>query len=456
MATVTIVPTAMKRTAKTITMTTTNNSTSNSSTILTTNDIVKELHCPNFHQLAMEYPEFQIAYQKQKQLSQRTTTTFEFNSSLTRSILQKYFQLRLPCMPKGYLCPPVLNRLHYVLWIKELVSQCKDDNVNYFDSTKQLCQKGLDLGTGVSAIYLLLLSTQHFSSDKERWTFVGTDIDHYSVKCAQNNIQANQLQDRIQIYLVPQTTTNNTTTMPAVATPTTTHEATAIKIKRNNDTKEILKTKKTEIKDNTNNVEDNISAAVRQQKDDTLSMNNASFMTGKSSDTGTTDHNNTKGDKVVGGPIQAAMEAVSNNNKAQSTKIQFDFCMTNPPFFNSMDTITIPIRSSSNNKRKRMDMTVNEGFYPNNGEVGFIQDMIQDSYNYFKHDFFWFTAMIGQKTTLQKIQKELYSKIGLPNWFTSLGSIRATTFDQGKIRRWGIAWTFQSVSIRSLGTRQYI
>ncbi|KAG8966200.1 hypothetical protein FRC03_012318 [Tulasnella sp. 419] len=53
---------------------------------------------------------------------------------------------------------------------------------------------GVDIGTGASAIYpLLMCSTQH------RWTMIGTDIDDTSLESARENVKINQLQGRIHV-----------------------------------------------------------------------------------------------------------------------------------------------------------------------------------------------------------------------------------------------------------------
>jgi len=35
--------------------------------------------------------------------------------SLTRALLNEHFQLQLPSLPEGHLCPPLLNRANYML-----------------------------------------------------------------------------------------------------------------------------------------------------------------------------------------------------------------------------------------------------------------------------------------------------------------------------------------------------
>ena len=179
---------------------------------------------PDFQILSKEYPQFAEAWTNLR-ASQRIQSsenwkspdakkrkrTFKpfsnvldhtFNVALTRALLHKYFHLHLPRLPEGTLCPPVPNRFHYVQWIRTLVRQMYDYADEYFISNEvgHCRYKGLDIGCGASAIYLLLLSTPSFTESlitpKEKdelnlshsWKFLGTDINADSVQCAKDNV----------------------------------------------------------------------------------------------------------------------------------------------------------------------------------------------------------------------------------------------------------------------------
>uniref|UniRef100_A0A7S4J603 Uncharacterized protein n=2 Tax=Odontella aurita TaxID=265563 RepID=A0A7S4J603_9STRA len=71
--------------------------------------------------------------------------------------------------------------------------------------------------------------------------------------------------------------------------------------------------------------------------------------------------------------------------------------------------------------------------------------MIQDSAK-FKHSVTWFSSMLGKKSSLDQLEKQLRATLGK-------GNIRVTEFVQGKMRRWGLAWTFRSVPPRSQGLK---
>ena len=150
------------------------------------------------------------------------------------------------------------------------------------------------------------------------------------------------------------------------------------------------------------------------------------------------------------GPIFASMMAAqsafpSNDDPEKSDGItrhtQFDFCMTNPPFYSTVEEATLPRKGDS---RRRTDMTLEEGFYPAGGEEAFVMDMIQDSL-YFRNDFTWYTSMLGKKSSLMTIEKKL-KDMGFGR-----GQLRTTSFIQGNSTRWGVAWTFRQASKRSPG-----
>jgi len=157
--------------------------------------------------------------------------------------------------------------------------------------------------------------------------------------------------------------------------------------------------------------------------------------------------------------MTAAQSAFPNNNgndpstdgTTTNQYPRFDFCMTNPPFYSTIEEATLPRQGDL---RKRTDMTLEEGFYPAGGEEAFVMDMIQDSF-YYQNHFTWYTALLGKKRSLVTIEMKL-KDMGFGR-----GQVRITSFIQGNNTRWGIAWTFYPASIRSPGTscrplRQFI
>ena len=401
---------------------------------------------PDFVQLAAAYPDFAEEWNKlkqrrrikQKKISKHqselnksesfaTHVDGDFNLALTRAVLSEYFQLSLPSLPAWNLCPPIPNRLNYVLWIKDLLHQVYDCESEYFEKDVDCYEgedasakdknhqsllysrsyRGMDIGTGASCIYPLLLSSKYFHDDendndqkgkddeKHQWQFLGTDIDPLSIQCAQENINANQLQHKVTVALVPPT----------------------------NDQLNSISTEE----------DCNI-----DKKDCGVELNEVGDRHDKIDSTT---------------PLHAAMEIAStifydpkstNCHTLDKENIRFDFCMTNPPFYSTIDDATKP---RSGDGRNRTQMTIFESVYPGKpigGEVKFVTDMIHDSF-YYQNQITWFTAMLGKKSSLVLIQKEL-ELLGL-----GVGSIRKTEFVQGKTIRWGIAWTFRLPSLRSNG-----
>ena len=472
-----------------------NNNTSNNNTIL--QDIIN----PNFNHLASIYPEFAKQWIKLKQRRRRkqlqskqsqynnnndnqqqqqqnksnnqhnnsfsSNVDFEFNKSLSSAILKHYFQLSLPSIPNGYLCPPIPNRLNYILWIQnELLYQVyncnnnNDDDENdddYFiwwndnssnddsvyndvkkngdnknDNNNNIIRKckyqGIDIGIGASCIYPLLLCTKYFDNDEPKtttttttstsssssqWKILGTDIDPISIQCAQENINANNLQDRIKITLVPPT-------MDQKKSLAIFNDGNGIDQGGNDDNGGNDQGSLKEEEYMTP-----IHAAMMAAK--TISLNSSTSTTRRSSSSTT-------------------IEIASQSNNNESHEHSFDFVMTNPPFYSQVDEATKPRIGDG---RKRIDMTMFESVYPGQpigGEVKFVVDMIHDSLKY-RHDIIWFTAMLGKKSSYIPIEKEL-EKAGL-----GIGSIRKTEFVQGKTRRWGIGWTFLKPSLRSKGMK---
>ncbi|KAJ5739334.1 hypothetical protein N7533_012118 [Penicillium manginii] len=120
----------------------------------------------------------------------------DFNDSnavrqLTISLLKQDFGLDVK-LPEDRLCPPVPNRLNYILWLHDIVeSTSKTSNIAE-DTGKKVV--GLDLGTGCCSIYPLL-----GCKTRSSWEFLATDIDENNTRTAQENVKRNQLESRIRV-----------------------------------------------------------------------------------------------------------------------------------------------------------------------------------------------------------------------------------------------------------------
>ncbi|KAI0633926.1 hypothetical protein C8Q77DRAFT_1055507 [Trametes polyzona] len=144
---------------------------------------------PDFAALASAYPPLQPHI-----IRTCTGATIDFKSetaqrALTEAILWRDFSVRIS-LPPARLCPPIPNRLNYILWLQDVV-----DTVSLaLGQEPSRPVRGLDIGTGASAIYPLL-----GCQSRQNWSFVGTEIDLLSLQSARSNLQTNGLEDRISI-----------------------------------------------------------------------------------------------------------------------------------------------------------------------------------------------------------------------------------------------------------------
>ncbi|KIJ61690.1 hypothetical protein HYDPIDRAFT_115472 [Hydnomerulius pinastri MD-312] len=139
---------------------------------------------PDFLGLARQYPPL-----RPHVFLTHTGPSIDFKSQsaqrrLTEALLHLDFSISL-ILPEHRLCPPVPNRLNYVLWIQDIVKA---------HGPISEIVRGIDIGTGSSAIYPLLLCRL-----EPTWHFVVTDIDKDSLLSAQQNVERNGLSDRISV-----------------------------------------------------------------------------------------------------------------------------------------------------------------------------------------------------------------------------------------------------------------
>eukprot|EP00475_Leptophrys_vorax_P030056 TRINITY_DN44713_c0_g1_i1.p1 TRINITY_DN44713_c0_g1~~TRINITY_DN44713_c0_g1_i1.p1 ORF type:complete len:287 (-),score=52.25 TRINITY_DN44713_c0_g1_i1:25-885(-) len=111
---------------------------------------------------------------------------------LTIFTLLEYFDIQVE-LPENRLCPPVPQRLNYLLWIQDLLTL----------SDNQHLVSGFDIGVGASCIFPLL-GVKHLG-----WKFAGSEIDSESLEYASRNVSKNCLEERITLqvgssdYLLP-------------------------------------------------------------------------------------------------------------------------------------------------------------------------------------------------------------------------------------------------------------
>ncbi|CAG8182343.1 unnamed protein product [Penicillium nalgiovense] len=110
---------------------------------------------------------------------------------LTTTLLQQDFHLKVE-IPEDRLCPPVPNRLNYILWLQDLLDSTTGGLHEGYDRDWEVV--GLDIGTGCIGIYPLL-----GCATRPRWNFVATDIDSNNIRTSQHNLALNNLESRIRI-----------------------------------------------------------------------------------------------------------------------------------------------------------------------------------------------------------------------------------------------------------------
>ncbi|KAJ5721398.1 uncharacterized protein N7483_009332 [Penicillium malachiteum] len=142
----------------------------------------------DFEALALQSSEFAKHLKSNKQLDFNDPVAVR---QLTISLLQRDFGLKVK-LPEDRLCPPVPNRLNYILWIQDLLDLSTGSIRRSFDPNRKV--SGLDIGTGCCSIYPLL-----GCKTRDQWKFFATDIDESNIQTAQANVELNGLESRISI-----------------------------------------------------------------------------------------------------------------------------------------------------------------------------------------------------------------------------------------------------------------
>ncbi|KAH6574997.1 hypothetical protein BASA50_010664 [Batrachochytrium salamandrivorans] len=140
---------------------------------------------PDFGDVAERHPRLKRYLRKTK-----SGWAIEFSDpkamrELTCALLSIYFGILLE-IPLDSLCPPVPNRLDYILHIEDLVSE--------YRLVPDQVIRGIDIGTGASCIYPLLGCKRN-----PTWHFLALEIDDRSIEFATNNVNRNKLKDNITI-----------------------------------------------------------------------------------------------------------------------------------------------------------------------------------------------------------------------------------------------------------------
>ncbi|KAJ7196562.1 S-adenosyl-L-methionine dependent methyltransferase [Mycena pura] len=141
---------------------------------------------PDFRELAKTYPPLKPCL-----IFQGDSVSIDFKNEvsqrrLTEALLYRDFGIALE-IPLNRLLRNILDRLNYVLWIQDIIQATQ------FLERSPI--RGMDIGTGSSAIYPLLSCKLD-----PHWSFIATDVDAFSLQSARSNVEKNGLLERIQVF----------------------------------------------------------------------------------------------------------------------------------------------------------------------------------------------------------------------------------------------------------------
>ena len=152
---------------------------------------------PNFSMLAEKYPEFK----KFCQLNIKNKIVYDFKNReamkvLSETLLWHYFGIQT-CIPVDRLIPTIPLRLNYILWVEDLITLLPQENL-VFNDTDQKQVRGIDIGCGSCAVYMLL------GAKIKNWDFLGLcfDSDFENVQSSVENIGMNDLSHKIEVQKV--------------------------------------------------------------------------------------------------------------------------------------------------------------------------------------------------------------------------------------------------------------
>ncbi|KAJ5758438.1 hypothetical protein N7520_005594 [Penicillium odoratum] len=142
----------------------------------------------DFEALALQSPDFAKLLNPNRQVDFNDPATVR---QLTISLLKRDFGLEI-ILPQDRLCPPVPNRLNYIIWLQDLLDSTAGTIQRGYNPDRKVL--GLDIGTGCCSIYPLL-----GCKTRSQWKFAATDIDESNIRTAKANVELNNLESRIHI-----------------------------------------------------------------------------------------------------------------------------------------------------------------------------------------------------------------------------------------------------------------
>lgn len=98
-------------------------------------------------------------------------------------------------LPGDALVPPVPGRADYIHYIADIIAEASGGRGNGSIIPEGSSVRGLDIGTGASVIYPLLANSAY------GWSMVGSEVNAPSIKSARAIVEANELQQLIDVRL---------------------------------------------------------------------------------------------------------------------------------------------------------------------------------------------------------------------------------------------------------------
>ncbi|KAJ3509965.1 hypothetical protein NMY22_g16120 [Coprinellus aureogranulatus] len=346
-------------------------------------------------------------------------------------------------LPEDRLCPPVPNRLNYVLWIEDIVQatrtsrarglglgEVKDEEEKDRESTV----RGLDVcsGTGASAIYPLLCCTRN-----PTWQMLATEIDSTSLACAQRNVSANALDGRIHVSLAtaPSSSSSSPSSSESSASsPHTSHSPTSAPSESESygspPSSKIfgplfadphLRVDFTMCNPPFYSSAGEIKSSKEEKDGDAFSVCTGSV-----------------GEMIYAPPPPSSSSLKTLDGGTRSDTL--NACMSSSALDASMSSSTLDAGTSSNTLNTGMRSTKvvassshsYEGCEREGGEVGFVARMVEESL-VIGERCAWYTSMLGKMSSVPKIVG-LFKAVGITNY-------AITQFVQGQTRRWAVGWS---------------
>lgn len=132
---------------------------------------------------------------------------------------------------------------------------------------------------------------------------------------------------------------------------------------------------------------------------------------------------------------------------ALNSFITADFCMCNPPFFDSQDEICATSRINRTGHRPQPKNSItgaSDELMATGGECQFVQQIIRESCR-LRERIRVYTTMLGHKSSVQRILHMLST--------ADITNIATSEFCQGQTTRWGVSWSFlPSILLKTVPT----